>query len=324
MAPRLPTARSGSAALRRFLPTRSAPFREALRIVAKVLDNDATVLMLGESGVGKDYVAEILHACGSRRNGPFVRIDCATLPADLFESELFGFEKGAFTDARNGKVGKLELAQRGTLYLDEVAALPPQLQAKLLRVLQEKSFSRLGGTRTIDLDARIIASSNRDLVPMIDAGAFRQDFYFRLNVVAITLPPLRERREDIPMLSRAFVRDASRRYGKGVREVSEAVLEIFDEYSWPGNVRELRNVLDRAVIVEPDSRVTLESLPQERFVSATELLPAATRRMMTLEQLESRYIAAVIGTTRDNFTRAAQILGISRKTLWEKRKKYGL
>jgi transcriptional regulator with PAS, ATPase and Fis domain len=319
-----PTVRSGSAALRRFLPTRSAAVREALRIAGKVLDNDATVLMLGESGVGKDYVTEVLHACSARRNGPFVRIDCATLPADLFESELFGFEKGAFTDARNGKVGKLELAQRGTLYLDEVAALAPPLQAKLLRVLQEKSFSRLGGTRTIDLDARIIASSNHDLVPMIDSGAFRRDFYFRLNVVAITLPPLRERREDLAMLGRGLVRDAAKRYGKRARELSPEVLELFADYSWPGNIRELRNIVERAVIVEPGTRVSLESLPHEPFINPAELLPIATRRLLTLEQLEVRYIAAILGTTGDNFTRAADILGISRKTLWEKRRKYRL
>ena len=281
--------------------------RAVVQTAEKVLEHDVSLLILGESGSGKDFLAEVVHACGARRAQPLVRIDCASIPPELFESELFGYEKGAFTDAVTRKLGKLELAQRGTLYFDEVAALAPHLQAKLLRAIQERRFTRLGGTQNVDLDVRLISSSSTDMM------AVRTDLLYRINVVTIMLPPLRERAEDIPQLARAFV-------GRRKRGIDPAAMRLLVEHSWPGNLRELRNVIDRAVLFEESDTITPRAIPP----LGGDLIATAARRQWTLDDLESRYIAEVLRQTRSNYSKAAAILGINRKTLLEKRRKYGM
>jgi len=276
--------------------------RALLDTVAKLIDRDVPLLILGESGVGKNYLAEAIHACGPRRDQPFVAIDCASIPHDLFESELFGYEKGTFTDAQQRKIGKLEAAQNGTVYFDEIAALTQTLQAKLLRAIEEKHFTRLGGHQQVAFDARVISSTN------IDVAAIRKDLFYRISVVSVTIPPLRDRKEDIPLLI-------------GDRKVDDEAMQILTSYSWPGNVRELRNVIERAALFS--DTITASSLP-DQLRSAPSIIDAATREQWTLEQLEERYIREVLRATRGNFTRAAEILGINRKTLLEKRKKYAI
>jgi len=293
--------------LKDFVRTKNASMRALLQTVEKVLDHDVNILLLGESGVGKDYFAETIHACGVRREKPLVRIDCAAIPADLFEAEIFGFEKGTFTDAVARKIGKLEMAQGGTIYFDDVIALTPNLQAKLLRAIQEKRFTRLGGHQTIGFDARIISSSSSVV------GSLRDDLLYRINVVTLTIPPLRERPEDIEPLAKSFL--ARRKRG-----IDADALQMLHDYRWPGNVRELRNVIDRAVLIEEGSMLTPKSLPE----FSSDPVQAATEGQWTLEELESRYIREVLRKTRSNYSRAAEILGINRKTLLEKRRKYGI
>jgi len=287
--------------------------RNLLETVERVLDHDVPILILGESGVGKDYLAESIHACSDRREEPFVHIECASIPADLFESELFGHERGTFTDAHVRKLGKLEAARRGTVYFDEISALTPQLQAKLLRAIEEKRFTRLGGSASVPFDARVISSSNSDLAALLAAGALRRDFYYRINVVTLTLPPLRERPEDVLALAKQFL-------GRKKRLDAQAE-RLVVSHSWPGNIRELRNALERAALLEEGDRITTASLPLR---AADDLVVAAARGEWTLDQLESHYIREILRLTRSNYSRAAEILGINRKTLLEKRKKYGL
>jgi transcriptional regulator with PAS, ATPase and Fis domain len=289
--------------------------RNVLETAEKVLDHDVSILILGESGVGKDYLAQSIHACSARRTEPFVHIECASIPADLFESELFGHERGTFTDAQTRKVGKLEAAGRGTVYLDEVAALAPQLQAKLLRVIQERRFSRLGGTAALPFEARVMTSSNADPVALLASGALRPDFYYRINVVTLTLPPLRERPEDLRTLARQFLkRTKFKRFDSGAER-------MLRDYHWPGNLRELRNAIERAGLVEQGEAITAGSLP---IAGTSDLIATAARGKWTLDELESHYIREVLRVTRSNYSRAAGILGINRKTLLEKRKKYGI
>jgi DNA-binding NtrC family response regulator len=292
--------------LKDFVRTRSGAMRALLQTVEKVLDHDVNILLLGESGSGKDHLAEAIHACGRRRERPFVRIDCASIPPELFESELFGYEKGTFTDAQSRKLGRLELAQGGTVYFDDIAALAPNLQAKLLRAIQEKRFTRLGGNQSVDFDARVITSA-------ADAASLRRDLLYRINVVTLTLPPLRERAEDVALLARSFL---SRRK----RGIDPAAMTILRQHDWPGNVRELRNVIDRAVLIEETDVITPQSLPP----LDADLAATAARQQWTIEQLEARYIREILRQTRSNYSKAAGILGINRKTLLEKRRKYGI
>jgi DNA-binding NtrC family response regulator len=292
--------------LKDFVRTRSGAMRALLRTAEKVLDHDVNLLILGESGSGKDFLAEAIHACGRRRDGPFLRIDCAAIPPELFESELFGYEKGTFTDAQSRKLGRLELAQGGTVYFDDVTALAPNLQAKLLRAIQEKRFTRLGGNQSVGFDARVITSA-------ADPAGLRRDLFYRVNVVTLEVPPLRERAADVPLLARAFL--ARRKRG-----IDGAAMTILQQHDWPGNVRELRNVIDRAVLVEDSDVVTAKSLPPLEV----DLVAAAARRQWTIDELEARYIREILRLTRDNYSKAAGILGINRKTLLEKRRKYGI
>jgi DNA-binding NtrC family response regulator len=311
----MPSRKRRDPELRHLLRTRSAAMREVLQTASKVIDRDASILILGESGSGKDYLAEAIHACGARRDEPFVAIECASIPGELFESELFGHERGTFTDAVARKIGKLEMARRGTIYFDEIAALTPALQPKLLRAIQERRYTRLGGSQPIELAARVISSSNRDLDELLAAGDFRRDLFYRINVVTITLPPLRHRREDIPMLAKQFLRS---------RTLSAAAMRALVDYSWPGNLRELRNVLERAALLTDAKEIGVDALPLDRMAGAPSLVDAASRDRWTLDELESRYIREILRITRANYSKAAQILGINRKTLLEKRRKYGI
>ncbi len=285
--------------------------RALLQTVEKVLDHDVNLLLLGESGSGKDFLTEAIHACGGRRQNPFIRIDCAGIPVELFESELFGFEKGTFTDAHARKLGKLELVKGGTIYFDDIASLAPALQAKLLRAIQEKRFTRLGSNQTVALDGRVISSSSVPAEELVNE--LRRDLFYRINVVTLTIPPLRERRDDIPQLARSFL-------ARRKRAIDPEAMRMLVEHDWPGNVRELRNVIDRAVLVEESDVLTPSSLP----TLTTDFVAAATSHRWTLEELEARYIRDILRQTKSNYSRAARILGINRKTLLEKRRKYGI
>ena len=286
--------------------------RNLLQTVEKVLDHDVSILIRGESGTGKDYLAEAIHASSARRAEPFVHVDCSTIPADLFESEMFGYERGTFTDAVARRLGRLELARSGSVYFDNIDALSPALQAKLLRALQDKQFTRLGGSQIVEFTARVISSASGDLDAMIASGAFRRDLFYRINVVTVTLPPLRERSEEIMPLAQTFA-------GKR-KTIEESAAVLLTSHSWPGNVRELRNAIERAVLTSEGSSIAVEALP----LSGPEFVRAAARGRWTLDQLEENYIRAVLREVRSNYSKAAEILGINRKTLLEKRKKYGL
>ncbi|MFZ2492557.1 MAG: sigma-54 dependent transcriptional regulator [Thermoanaerobaculia bacterium] len=304
-------------ALRERFRTRDAAMRSVLDTAEKVLHHDASILIAGESGTGKNHLAEAIAACSDRRERPFVHIDCASIPPDLFETELFGHERGAFTDAHARRLGKLETAGSGVVYLDELAALTPQLQAKLLRVLEDRRFTRVGGSETVRFDARVISSTSSDVRQLLSSGLLRPDLYYRLNVVALVLPPLRERRADIPLLAALFLRRSGR---KGLRRFEPEAARLLTEHSWPGNVRELRNVVERAALIEDGPAITAGSLG----LGEAELVAAAARASWTLETLESYYIRQVLRVTQSNNTRAAEVLGINRKTLREKRRKYGI
>lgn len=290
-----------------------------LELVRKVAATGTTILIRGESGTGKDLLAQIIHLLSPRRNGPFVKIDCASLPVELIESELFGHERGAFTGADAQKRGRLELGDEGTVVLDEVAALPLESQAKLLRVIEEKSFQRLGGTTTIRVNARLIALSNADLERAVADHAFREDLYYRLNVVPIVVPPLRERRPDIvPLANRllASICELHRRPPLTLTAPAKAALEAHD---FPGNGRELKNMLERAVIYAGDAHIDIEALPAHLHQGKSH-----HPKMMTLDEVERSHIANVLDHTHGRKSQAAEILGISRKTLLEKRKRYKL
>jgi transcriptional regulator with PAS, ATPase and Fis domain len=278
----------------------------------------STVLIRGESGVGKDLLASVLHYLGPHPDEPLVKIDCASLPAELVESELFGFEKGAFTGATHTKPGRLELAGAGTIVLDEVAALTMPMQAKLLRVIDEKRFERLGGVRSNPVQARVIALTNVELERAVARRTFREDLYYRLNVIPIVVPPLRERALDIVPLAWHFLAQLAEVHRKPRLSFTPDTLDALERYSYPGNVRELRNIIERAVVTGAPPEILPSDLPAHVRDSG------GVTRKMSLEQMERAYIAEVLDYTRGKKTRAAEILGISRKTLLEKRKRYGL
>lgn len=289
-----------------------------LQHIRKIAAADSTVLIQGESGVGKDVVASLIHYLGPHPEQPFFKIDCASLPHELLESELFGYERGAFTGASQMKRGRLELAGHGTLVLDEVGALSLAMQAKLLRVMQERTFDRLGGTRPVKLLARVVAISNVDLQNAVAAGAFREDLFYRLNVVPIHVPALRDRPGDIQPLAVALLAQFAGTYRRTGMKLTAEAISALRAYSFPGNVRELRNLLERAVVESMENELGLADLPahiRER---------GAKVKKPSLEDLERNYIAEILDYTRGKKSRAAAILGISRKTLLEKRKKYGL
>jgi DNA-binding NtrC family response regulator len=294
-----------------------------LELAEKVAAAPATLLITGESGTGKDHLARLVHELGPRRDAPFLKIDCASLPPQLVESELFGHERGAFTGAVERKLGRLELGGNGTIVLDEVAALSPGAQGKLLRVLQERTFERLGGTETLKIEARIIALTNVDLPAAVKAGTFREDLYFRLNVLTLAVLPLRERRKDILPLAEHVLAMLRGIHGRPDVTLSEAARRLLVVYNWPGNVRELRNALERAVVFSRANDLQPEDLP-ENVQSAAVGAAGALAGLRSLEEVEKEVIAATLEATHYQISRSSEILGISRKTLLEKRKKYGL
>jgi len=292
-------------------------------LAQKVAAAPTTLLITGESGSGKDYLARVIHELGPRRDAPFLKIDCASLPAQLVESELFGHERGAFTGAEERKLGRFELGGNGTIVLDEVAALSAAAQSKLLRVLQERTFERLGGTETLRIEARLVALTNVDLPAAVTAGHFREDLFFRMNVLTIVMPPLRERRADILPLADHFLAALCLVHARTGVQLSEASRRMLAAYAWPGNVRELRNALERAVVFN-----RVEMLEPEHFAENIRAAAAGNAGMIaglrSLDDVERDVIAATLEGTHYKITQSATILGISRKTLLEKRKKYGL
>jgi len=303
-----------------------------LELAKKVAPAPTTLLITGESGTGKDHLARLVHELGPRRDAPYLKIDCASLPPQLVESELFGHERGAFTGAVERKHGRFELGGNGTIVLDEVAALSPNAQSKLLRVLQERAFERLGGTETLKIEARIIALTNVDLPAAVKAGVFREDLYFRLNVLTLTVPPLRERRADILLLAEHLLVGLRTAHGRPKAQLGDSSRRMLAAYSWPGNVRELKNALERAVVF---SGVGRGATSGENDVLEPDNFPEMVRaaapgaaspiaRLRSLEDVEREVIAATLEATHYQISRSAEILGISRKTLLEKRKKYGL
>lgn len=307
---------------------KSKRMREVFELIRVVADSDASVLVLGESGTGKEMVAAAIHYNSPRRSKPYIRVSCASLPESLIESELFGYEKGAFTGASERRIGRFEAASGGTLFLDEIGELPLNFQVKLLRVLQERQIERLGSHRTIDVDVRIVSASLRPLEEEIQDGKFREDLYFRVNTVAIHLPPLRERREDVPILAQAFLDEFRRERGKPIEGFSDDVVAAFDAYSWPGNVRELRNVIERAVLFCTRSHISLEELPETLRGGRRGGGGMPSEPVLALQEAVQRAevdaIRAALAATGGRRTQAADLLGVSRKTLWEKAKQYGL
>ncbi|MBX5483498.1 MAG: sigma-54-dependent Fis family transcriptional regulator [Myxococcaceae bacterium] len=343
--------------LRSAIVGQSAQMQEIFRIIDKVADTPSTVLITGESGTGKELIATALHEGSSRRDKPLIRINCGAIPKDLMESELFGYERGAFTGAVTSKPGRFELADTGTLFLDEIGEIPVEMQVKLLRVLQDGEFERVGGIKTTRVDVRLIAATNRDLEQEIEAGRFRKDLYYRLNVVPIRLPPLRERVNDIPMLARHFIEKYNKRLNKKIEGITDEALERMKAYSWPGNIRELENLIERVLLFADGPLIGLEDL-KAQIKTPAELPPAAPggpaaaattpgatgALAATLSaseplpqegglkdlvraraaELEKDLIIKALDETGGNVTRAARLLQISRKSLQTKMKEFGL
>ena len=304
---------------------RSAKMQEVLAKVERVAPTNATVLLGGESGVGKDLIARAIHEKSRRAAGPFIKINSTAIPENLLESELFGFEKGAFTGAATSKPGKFELADKGTLFLDEIGDVPPATQVKLLRVLQEREFERLGGTRTIKVDVRLLAATNRDLRAALEDGTFREDLYYRLNVVPIDIPPLREHKEDIPDLVNLFLRRFASDSGREVATISQEAIDLLLTHSWMGNVRELQNVIERACALAKTSKLEAGDIhldsPRGRASSSTDrFLPEG----MTLDQYEDDLIREALKRAGGNKSQAARLLGLSRNALRYRLSKIGI
>jgi DNA-binding NtrC family response regulator len=301
----------------------SSAMRAVLDLVRRLGETRSPVLVTGESGSGKDLVAHWLHYRGPRRDGPFIKVHCPSIPEELLESELFGHERGAFTDAKQAKAGKIEMANAGTLYFDQVQDLRPPLQAKLLRVVEERRFERLGGTRTLELDVRFVSSAGTDLRAAVASGTFREDLFHRLSVVPVELPPLRSRPEDILPLAELFL---ARERERGTTEATgfgEEAASLLRGYRWPGNVRELKGVVERAALYAAAGSVPLAALPAQ-LSEEPQALWAGRVRPPTLKDVEQAYIRHVLERLGGSQTRAASVLGISRKALWEKRRRYGI
>ncbi|MBI4805502.1 MAG: sigma-54-dependent Fis family transcriptional regulator [Desulfovibrio sp.] len=304
----------------------SPAMRQVRELAQQVGPAEATVLILGDSGTGKELVAELVHAMSPRRDNPLIKVNCAALPGDLLESELFGYVKGAFTGAVKDKPGRFQLANGGTLFLDEVGELPLSLQAKLLRALQERTVEPLGSVKPVQTDVRILAATNRDLRAEVARGAFREDLYFRLAVLEIRIAPLRERIEDLPELVAYLLTKLGARNKKNVRSVSPAYLDILTRYAWPGNVRELENVLERSVILARSDTLTPETLPPHLVESVAKHLPQASAgdAPVSFEEAERLAVVTALEANEGHRERTAEALGISRRTLQYKLKKFGL
>ena len=317
---------------------RNNKMAEICNMIGRIARTNATVLICGESGTGKELIADAVHEESLRQDKPFLKVNCGALSPTIIESELFGHEKGAFTGAYAAKKGRFHLADGGTLFLDEIGEISPEVQVKLLRVLQEKEFERVGGIKTIRVDVRLIAASNRDLEKATETGTFRKDLYYRLNVVPISLPPLRERMDDIELLVSSFLRKYSEEHGKRIGKVNTQAMEKISSYPWPGNVRELQNVIERAIILAEDDAINpddlligltpIKDVAIERFQSPRDSEERGrnnfTRSKKTLGEMERELIVQALQETDANISQAAKILGISRGSLYSKIKKHGL
>ena len=303
----------------------SAAIQEVLVKIEQMAPVTSTVLIEGESGTGKELVARAIHDLSPRggRGKAFIAVNCAAIPDTLLESELFGHEKGAFTGATDQKKGRFELADGGTILIDGVSELQPSLQGKLLRVVQERSFERLAGTRTISVDVRILASTQADLEALVLAGSFRKDLFYRLNVIRIEIPPLRDRLEDVPVLAQQVLLEIARKAGAPPKRLTKGALDRLIRHAWPGNVRELQNVLESAAILEDGPEIPAEAV-RVGDVRPASPVAAAVQKLCSLAQIEEAYIREVLRITGNNRSEAARILGINRKTLLEKRKRYGI
>ncbi len=299
----------------------SAEMKKVFSLIEKVSESDSTILIFGESGTGKELIATTIHYQSKRKDKPLIKVNCAALPEGLIESELFGHEKGAFTGAIKRKPGRFELAHGGTIFLDEVGDLPLSTQAKLLRVIQERTFERVGGTDTLNVDVRIIAATNRNLEEEVKKGRFREDLYYRLNVIPVILPPLRKRKEDIPHLIDFFLDKYKGKLSKSIR-FSKDALDALLRYDYPGNVRELENILERCATLSTSDIIDKDDLPPFVFRKTD------SKKLLSLSDVaveaEKEYIIKILKTTKKNKTKAAEMLGISRKTLWEKMNAYGI
>jgi two-component system, NtrC family, response regulator HydG len=296
----------------------SPAMRKVMELVEHVSKTDATVLIRGESGTGKEVIARAIHAASKRRYLPMISVNCGALPENLLESELFGHEKGAFTGAQGRHKGKIEMAEGGTLFLDEVGAINAKMQIDLLRALETKELTRVGGTRPIQVDFRVICATNENLERAVEEGRFREDFYYRINVFTIDLPPLRARRSDIPSLARYFLDRFARQMDKRITAISPEAMALLTTYEWPGNVRELSNAIERAMVVGAPPAIRPDDLPLRRLIRNEISIGES------LAEMERRHITAVLQCTQGNITRAAEILKVDRVTVYNKIKKYGL
>jgi two-component system response regulator PilR (NtrC family) len=310
---------------------KSREMQQMYAVIRKIADTPASVMILGESGTGKELVAGAIHNHSSRRNMPFVVVNCGGIPENLLESEFFGYMKGAFTGAYADKHGLFEAAHRGTIFLDEIAELPPLLQVKLLRVVQEKTFRRIGGTEDIKVDVRIISATNQDLEKRVKAGLFREDLFFRLNVIPIRIPPLRERREDIQLLTRFFIDKYSREFGKEIRKISTYAMELLLKYPFPGNVRELENIIERSVALETSSIILPENIAVSgetektpRALAEIEIPENGIRLNEEMAEIEKILIRKALEKSNGSKTRAAELLGVSRDSLNYRIEKLGI
>jgi DNA-binding NtrC family response regulator len=315
-----------SAARTRLVPSTSAEMKEIERIVVKVRDSDVPVLLLGETGTGKEVIAKIIHYTGAYCDRPFVGLNCASLNENLLESELFGHERGAFSGAVGRKIGRFELAGSGTLFLDEIGDMSLSMQSKLLRVLQEKTLERVGGTKPVSVYCRLIAATNKDLAAMRARGEFREDLYYRLSTVTLKLPPLRDRVRDIPALVGTFVEEANAAYGRSVKSIPDRIMRTLTTHSWPGNIRQLKNVIANAVILSDGEEISgLEfgdaGKPEEE-IQIDKDLPSTVARYS--REIEKKIIRSVLEKNQGNITKSATCLGISRKTLYEKIRRHEL
>lgn len=307
----------------------SVPVQEVLELAARVARSDANIIISGESGTGKELFAKVIHSCSRRREGVLIPVDCASLPENLLEAELFGYEKGAFTGAAHTKPGLMELAHGGTLFFDEIAELPISLQPKLLRALQERRHRRLGGTKIIDFDVRVVSATNRDLRGLVAQRQFRQDLFYRLNVVPLHLPPLRARDKDIVLLANHFLRGFGRRSLSAPKRFAPEVLGVLEAYSWPGNVRELQNVVEYSCSVARTDTISLQDLPEEiRLSSPQSVEPIDDPPVFTFKaakgRFESGYVTALLRRCNNNVTQAAKVAGIDRKTFYSLLQKHRL
>ena len=303
--------------------------QEVLAIVERVAPSNSTVLLGGESGVGKDLIARAIHQHSKRAAGPFIKINCTAIPENLLESELFGYEKGAFTGAVGSKPGKFELADKGTIFLDEIGDVPSTIQVKLLRVLQEREFERLGGTKTLKVDVRVVAATNQDLRAALEQGTFREDLFYRLNVVPISIPPLREHKEDIPYLVDHFIQRFAREGEKPITGITPAAQKMLMEFHWPGNVRELENIIERAVALSTGTVLDVGDIRLDFSPTKTAASPIAAGvpfppEGQTLEQLEDEIIKEALRRSNGNKSQAARLLGLSRNALRYRLSKIGV